>query len=93
MHIKASKSNLEKLETLFKEMGYTVRYERGNFNAGYCIVEHKKVVVINKYFDTEARINVLLDLLSTVIPEEQLLSQASQVFYRYILKKEIEVAS
>lgn len=92
MHIKVSKSNLDKLEQIFVELSYTIRYERGTFNAGYCIVEDKRVVVINKYYDTEARINVLLDILSTLLVMEDSLSKSSLVFYKYILKKEIENA-
>ena len=40
-----------------------VRYEKGTFNSGYCILEDKQVVVINKFFTLEARINALLDIL------------------------------
>jgi len=32
-----------------------VRYERGNFQSGYCILEQRKVVVLNKFL-TEGRI-------------------------------------
>src|SRR6476660_8450172 len=57
-------TTLQKLEQLFREGDYIVRYEKGNFKAGYCLLLDKKVVVINKYFDTESRINSLLDILS-----------------------------
>ena len=74
---KYTKHSLKKLETLMTELEYTIRYEKGNFNSGYCIVENKKIAVINKFFDTEGRINCLLDILQNLeIPEEQL-SEAS----------------
>lgn len=59
-------------------VGYVVRYEKGSFKSGYCILENKQVAVINRYFETEARINSLLDILSliqideTALPDEQL---------------------
>lgn len=64
--IKYTKHFLKKIEDLFKELEYTVRYERGNFKSGYCIVEDKQIAVINRFFEVEARINVLLEILSTV---------------------------
>ena len=61
-----TKRTLEKLEHIYKEMDYTVRYEKGNFQSGYCLVEHQKVVVVNKFFEVDGRVQVLLDLLSTI---------------------------
>lgn len=62
--LSATKHSLKKLETLLQELGYTVRYERGNFTSGYCLVESRKVAIVNRFYDTEGRINVLLDILS-----------------------------
>ena len=33
---------LKKLEELLKEQGYDVRYEKGNFKSGFCVLEDKK---------------------------------------------------
>lgn len=70
-------STLQKLEQLFREINYVVRYEKGNFKAGYCILQDKKVVVINKYFETESRINSLLDILFQIDLNESALSEKS----------------
>ncbi len=81
---KYSKHSLKKLEGLLEELDYTVRYEKGNFNSGYCIVENRKIAVINKFFDTEGRINCLLEILGNIeFPLEQL-SEASAKFYKKI---------
>ncbi len=61
-------ATLKKLEAWFKEAGYLIRYERGNFNSGYCILEQKRVVVINKFFDLEARLNALVDIQTEILP-------------------------
>ena len=61
--IKYTKHNLSRLEDIFKEMKVSIRYEKGNFHSGYCIVSGKNIVIINKFFETEARINTLLDIL------------------------------
>lgn len=86
--MKYSKSNLEKLELLFKELEYTVRYEKGNFNSGYCIVEHKKIVVVNRFYDIEGRINILLDILSTISIDEATLTEKTQQFFKQIARNQ-----
>ena len=71
MKVSPTKPNLKKLETLAKELGYKVRYEKGNFQSGYCLVEHQRVAIVNKFFDTEGRINVLFDILSQYRPKAE----------------------
>lgn len=83
---KYTKTNLKKLETLFEELKYNIRYEKGNFNAGYCIVERKKIAVINKFFDTEGRINCLLDILGKLEVSSEQLSEKSSVLFRQLKK-------
>jgi hypothetical protein len=68
---------LKKLETLFAELDYTIRYEKGNFQSGYCMVENRKIAVVNKFFDTESRINVLLEVLGIIEYSEDSLSEKS----------------
>lgn len=83
---KYTRHRLKKIEELFKELTYTIRYERGSFQAGYCIVENRNVAVINKYFDTEARINCLLDILATIEVDESLLSDAQKQHWQELQK-------
>jgi hypothetical protein len=84
--MKYTRTTLSKIETIFNEQDYKVRYEKGNFQSGYCIVEDKKVVIVNKFYDTEGRINCLLDILSTIIVMEDLLSEKSKIAFRQLLK-------
>lgn len=85
MH-KYTKPTLQKIEQIFKELDYTVRYEKGTFNSGYCIVENNKVVVINRFFDTDGRVAILLDILDIIITDEVVLSDKSGQFYKNLLK-------
>jgi len=73
--LKFTKHLLKKIESLFEEIGYTIRYAKGSFNSGYCIVENQKVAVINKFFDTEGRVGVLIDILSNVEVDESKLTE------------------
>jgi hypothetical protein len=64
--LKYTANNLKKIEDIFTRHGYIVRYEKGNFNPGYCILENKKVIVINRYFSNESKINCLLDIFNQI---------------------------
>ena len=61
--MKYTSNILDKIEAIAEEAGYVIRYERGNFQSGYCILQAKRVIVLNKFFQTEGRINTLIDLM------------------------------
>jgi hypothetical protein len=61
--MKYTQTTLDKIERILDEVEYIVRYERGNFQSGYCILEQKKVVVLNKFLQMEGRINALIDII------------------------------
>ena len=75
-----TQTTLKKLEAIFDELDYSVRYEKGNFQSGYCLVESRRVAVVNKFFDTEARINTLMDILSKFEFDQESLSEKSREF-------------
>jgi hypothetical protein len=61
--MKYNTTTLHKLEAILGESDFTIRYERGTFQSGWCLLEAKKIVVLNKFLHTEGRINTLLELL------------------------------
>lgn len=61
--MKYTQNTLDKLQGIPEQAGYILRYERGNFQSGYCILESRKVIVLNKFLQTEGRINTLLELI------------------------------
>lgn len=84
MNIKITPASLAKLEKIFDEAKYVLRFEKGTFNSGYCILEHKRVVVINKFLNLEGRINSLLDILPTIDLDESMLSVESLKLYHQV---------
>lgn len=64
MAVKYTKHFLDKLENLFSASSYILRYEKGNFKSGYCVLKDTKIVIVNKYFPLEGKINALIDILS-----------------------------
>ena len=85
--MKYNQTTLNKLEKILEESGYIVRYERGSFQSGYCILEHKKVVVLNKFLNPEGRINTLIDLIPSVNINYDLLTKDSQKLYEELFAK------
>lgn len=85
--LKYNSYTLGKIENIFKASEYVIRYERGNFNSGYCILEAKRVIVINKFYDTEARINCLLEILNDVLINEDSLEEKDLKYYQSLLKE------
>lgn len=85
--MKYNQATLNKLEKILEESGYIVRYERGSFQSGYCILEDKKVVVLNKFLSPEGRINTLVDIIPGVNINYDLLTQASQKLYDELVSK------
>lgn len=63
MTIKYSKNFLDKLENLFASSDYILRYEKGNFKSGYCVLKDTKVVIVNKYYTLEGKINTLIEIV------------------------------
>ena len=80
---KYNQNTLQRIEQLLVDQEFTIRYEKGSFKSGFCLVESKKIVVINKYFDLHTRINCLLDIVSQIEINPMLFSNSSK---RYIKK-------
>lgn len=85
--MKYNQTTLDKLEAIVEEAGYVLRYERGTFQSGYCVLEEKKVVVLNKFLQTEGRINTLIDLIPQLEIDTEQLSEESKKLYMDIVSK------
>ena len=85
--MKYTQNTLDKIEAIIEEAGYVLRYERGTFQSGYCILEHKKVVVLNKFLQTEGRINTLIDLLPQLEVHPDQLTEPSRKLHEEILSR------
>lgn len=89
--MKYTQTTLDKLEAVVEEAGYILRYERGSFQSGYCILEDKKVVVLNKFLQTEGRINTVIELIPQLGINTELLSEESKKVHMGIISNlEIE---
>lgn len=64
--IKYTVQFLTRLEDMVAESDYTLRYEKGNFKSGFCVLKEQKIMIINKFYTTEGKINALLEILKGV---------------------------
>ncbi|MEP7144543.1 MAG: hypothetical protein ABI707_16775 [Ferruginibacter sp.] len=83
--MKYTQNILDKIEKVAEESGYVIRYERGNFQSGYCILQEKRVVVLNKFLQTEGRINTLIDLMPQLEIHIDSLTLESQKMYDEVM--------
>ncbi len=85
--MKYTQNTLDKIEKILDEMEYVVRYERGNFQSGYCILESRKVVVLNKFLQMEGRINTLVDIIPQMNVKPEMLSNEARKMYEEVLAR------
>ena len=90
--MKYTQNTLDKVERILDEAGYVLRYERGTFQSGYCILEQRKVVVLNKFLQTEGRINTIIDLIPQVNINADLLTAESRKSYEEVISRQQENA-
>lgn len=54
---------IDDLKALANQLGASVRFEKGDFKGGYCIVQDKKQIVINKIATTQKKAVILATAL------------------------------
>jgi hypothetical protein len=93
LSMKYTQHTLDKIERIAEENGYVIRYERGTFQSGYCVLQAKKVIVVNKFFQTEGRINTLVDLMPQLSINYDALTHESQKLYDEIMSSHTEAVA
>ena len=71
MKIKLTKQFQNKLESILISQDYKVRFEKGNFKSGYCMINKNKIVIIIKYFTIEGKINSLIEIINKINIQEK----------------------
>lgn len=85
--VSATQYNLDKIENLLEEIGYKVRYEKGNFKTGACIIQHTKVIVVNKFSNLEVKVNSLVQILREFELSNTDLDEKQWSFYKTLIKE------
>jgi hypothetical protein len=82
---------LEKLELLLKSAGYRVRYEKGNFKTGACMLLSSRVVVVNKFSNLESKIQALTELLRELDIDLNLLDDKQTALLQQIKQTRLQL--
>ncbi|MCT1531615.1 hypothetical protein M3B46_11455 [Sphingobacterium daejeonense] len=89
--ISLTQGSLDKLEALFGDLGYKLRYEKGSFRTGACVLQNSKVVVVNKFSTVDMKVVSLLQILETMEVDEDLIQEKLKPFYQNIKKTKISI--
>ncbi|HRI48456.1 MAG: hypothetical protein KF721_12640 [Ignavibacteriaceae bacterium] len=54
---------IEELKILAVQLGATIRFEKGDFKGGYCLLKDSKVIVINKLATSQRKAIILASAL------------------------------
>jgi hypothetical protein len=82
---------LEKLELLLRAGGYKVRYEKGNFKTGACLLQSSKIIVINKFSNLESKIQSILELFLELELDHQLLDDKQIALLHQIKQTKLQL--
>jgi len=82
---------LEKLEILLRTAGYRVRYEKGNFKTGACMLLNSQVVVVNKFSNLESKIYAITELIRELELDYNLLDEKQVTFLQLIKQTKLQL--
>jgi hypothetical protein len=50
---------IQDLKALAQQLGAEVRFEKGDFKGGYCLLKESKIIVINKMMNLQRKVMIL----------------------------------
>lgn len=71
---KEFESLLDELKQLAIQIGAKVRFERGDFKGGYCLMKKDKIIVINKLSNLQRKVYILASALKELGLEQLYIS-------------------
>lgn len=89
--MKFTRGYLHKLEDIFTESNFHLRYEKGNFKSGYCLLKSQNIIIVNKYYPIEGKINVLIDILKTLTIDTSALSEKNKTLFTELTNKQLKL--
>ena len=87
----ATNHTLDKLENLLKSAGFRLRYEKGNFKTGACLLQSSRVIVVNKFSNLESKIEALTSLIAATDIEEYQLDEKQRILLKQIKQLNLQL--
>jgi hypothetical protein len=85
--IKYTTQFLTKIEDLVAESDYVLRYEKGSFKSGYCLLKDQKIMIVNKFYTVEGKINALLEIFKSIELDNSRFTEKSQRLYEELTQQ------
>ena len=82
---------LEKLEILLRTAGYRVRYEKGNFKTGACLLLNNRIIVVNKFSNLESKIHAIVELVRELELDYHQLDDKQITFLQQIKQTKLQL--
>ncbi len=76
---------------LLRSAGYRVRYEKGNFKTGACMLLSSKIVVVNKFSNLESKIQAIAELIRELEFDLKLLDEKQVAFVQQIKQTRLQL--
>jgi len=78
---------LKELESLATSSGIAVRYEKGDFEGGFCVLKAERLIVVNKKLPPAKKASVLAQGVAEIGIEDRYLKPAIREFIEEELAK------
>ena len=79
---------LKQLEHIVRQAGYTIRYEKGHFQSGWCRVKDRNIILINRFYPPEVRLQILLNIIDTLGLTSKITTTSDRDFIRSLQRRE-----
>jgi hypothetical protein len=87
-----TQTSLNKLEDLLNALGLKVRYERGSFKSGTCVLQKENILVVNRFSDIEVKIRSMIQVIQGLEPSESTeLDEKQQKLYYSLSQMTLEL--
>ncbi len=87
-----SEQILKELEELADRSGITIRYEKGDFDGGYCVLKAERLIVVNRKLPSTKKGSVVAQAIAEVGVEEVYLKPVVREFIEEELSKAAQEA-
>lgn len=71
---------IEELHTAAEQLGITVRYERGDFEGGYCILRERRLLLINRRLMPSRKASILAIAMQEIGLDQVFLKPAVRAY-------------
>ena len=72
----------QEFEKIAEQLNIRIMHEKGNFNGGYCLLEEKRIIVVNKQKPIEQRVRALAQVFAKL--------DTSQIYMKPAIREMIE---